>query len=310
MGGLSLADIAKWDPVAIGEVAQTAQKLAVAVEEAAQPLTNMPVFATWTGTAASSAQWAMRDSVEKAERFVGATRILGGAATVAQGAVEGLTRTLTGIHLEASAHGLRINDAANSVEIAVSTAHWSDEDFAQLKANQRELQAQVDTLVATANRVDDELAHALAKISDDGKKSVWAINANDVNSFVVGALASAKTDLLSEFGERALAEVDGSLAPWLAKIGTVGVKRVGVVGNIAMMIPSIIADVGQGDKLHVAVAKEAGGVAAGIAAGAATGVALGTFAPGVGNVAGAVIGAIVGGGVSVFATKGIGEVLQ
>lgn len=310
MGGLSLADIAKWDPVAIGEVAQTAQKLAVGVTESAQPLTNMPVFATWTGTAASSAQWAMRDSVEKAERFVGATRILGGAATVAQGAVEGLTRTLTGIHLEASAHGLRINDAANSVEIAVSTAHWSDEDFAQLKANQRELQAQVDTLVATANRVDDELAHALAKISDDGKKSVWAINANDVNSFVVGALASAKTDLLSEFGERALAEVDGSLAPWLAKIGTVGVKRVGVVGNIAMMIPSIIADVGQGDKLHVAVAKEAGGVAAGIAAGAATGVALGTFAPGVGNVAGAVIGAIVGGGVSVFATKGIGEVLQ
>lgn len=310
MGGLSLADIAKWDPVAIGEVAQTAQKLAVAVDEAAQPLANMPVFETWTGGAASSAKWAMKDSVTTAERYVGATRMLGGAATIAQGAVEGLVRANVDIQMQASANGFRINEAANDVEIAVSTAHWSDEDFAQLKANQRELQARVDKLVSEANRVDDELARALTKVADDGKRSVWAINANDVNSFVVGALASAKTDLLEEYGEKALAEVDASLAPWLAKVGTIGVKRAGVVGNIAMMIPSIIADVGSGDKLHVAVIKETGGVAAGIAAGAATGVALGTFAPGVGNVAGLVVGAIVGGGASLLATKGIGELFK
>ena len=310
MGGLSLADIAKWDPVAIGEVAQTAQKVAVAVEEAAQPLANMPVFEIWTGSAAGSAQWAMKDSATKAERFVGATKVVGGAASMAQAVVEGLVRANIDIHMQASTHGFRINEAANTVEIAISTAHWSDEDFTQLKADQRELQARVDKLIADANQADDHLAKALKSVADDGRKSIWAMDAKQVDSAVVGALASAKVDLLGSYGKKALDSVDSSLLPWLKEIRYLKAAPVGIAGSVAMMIPGIIADVGDGDSVGKAVVKEAGGVAAGIAAGAAAGAGVGFILPGPGNAIGAVVGAVVGGYASVVASNEIGQAME
>ncbi|MEH3155426.1 MAG: hypothetical protein PGN29_08780 [Gordonia paraffinivorans] len=311
MGGLSLADIARWDPVAIGEVAQTAQKLAVAVDEAAQPLANMPVFETWTGAAASSAKWAMKDSVARAERYVGATKIVGGAASVAQDVVEGLVRANIDIHMQASAHGFRINEAANTVEIAISTAHWSDEDFAQLKADQRELQARVDKLITEANHADDELAKALNSVADADKKSVWAVDGKDVNSLVVGYLKGAQVDLLGDFGKAALNGTDSRLLPWLNDIGKLKVTRLGIAGSVAMMIPAIISDVGAGEEPWKAVVKEAGGTAVGVGAAAGIGAVLGTSVfPGIGTAGGVLIGAGVGGLLSIGASKGIGALLQ
>lgn len=310
MGGLSLADIAKWDPVAIGEVAQTAQKLAVGVTESAQPLANMPVFATWTGTAASSAQWAMRDSVEKAERFVGATKLVGGAASMAQAVIEGLVRALVDIRMRASAHGFRINDVAGTVEIAISTAHWSDEDFAQLKASQRELQARVDKLITEANHADDELARMLNKVADDGKKSIWAVDSKDVNSIVVGYLVGAKVDMLGDFGKALLKDTDSRLLPWLEEIGKLKISRVGIVGNVVMLIPAIIQDVGGGDSMTKAVTKEVGGTLAGIGAAAATGAVAGSVIPVGGTAIGAVGGVIIGTGVALLTTKGIGALFD
>ncbi len=229
MGGLSLADIAKWDPVAIGEVAQTAQKLAVAVDEAAQPLANMPVFGTWTGTAASSAKWAMKDSVATAERYVGATKVVGGAASMAQVVIEGLVRANIDIHMQASTHGFRINEAANTVEIAISTAHWSDEDFAQLKADQRELQARVDKLVADANHADDELAKMLNKVADDGKKSIWAIDSKDVNSIVVSYLAGRRSTC-SAISARSRFSTRQPIAALVGRDRKLKISRVGIAG--------------------------------------------------------------------------------
>lgn len=310
MGGLSLADIAKWDPVAIGEVAQTAQKLAVAVDEAAQPLANMPVFGTWTGTAASSAEWAMDDSVTSAERFVAATKVVGGAASMAQGVVEGLVRANIDIHMQASAHGFRINEAANTVEIAISTAHWSDEDFAQLKADQRALQARVDKLVDEANHADDELARVLSKVADDGKKSFWSVDGKDIDSMVVGALMGAKVDLLGDLGAKLLRDADSRLLPWLKEMDVLKVSRIGIVGNVAMMIPAIIQDIGNDDSVAEAVTKEAGGTAAGILAAAGAGALAGSVVPVGGTIVGGAAGVIAGSLVALYTSKKIGELFD
>lgn len=310
MGGLSLADIAKWDPVAIGEVAQTAQKLAVAVEEAAQPLVNMPVFGTWTGSGSDSAKWAMKDSVATAQRYVGATKVVGGAASMAQGVVEGLVRANIDIHMQASAHGFRINEAADTVEIAISTAHWSDEDFAQLKADQRELQARVDKLVEEANRADDELANMLNKVADEGKQSFWSVDAKDINSTIVGYLMGAKTDLLGDLGVKLLNDADSRLLPWLKEIDILKISRVGIAGNVAMMIPAIIQDVGNDDSIAEAVTKEAGGTAAGILAAAGAGALAGSFVPVGGTVVGGVAGVVAGSLVALYTSKGIGELFD
>lgn len=307
MGGLSVADIARWDPVALGEVAQTAKKLAVSVDETVDPLPNLPVFGAWTGTAASSAQWAMRDTRSKTEGFVGAVKVLGGVASTAQGVVEGLVRALVDIRVQASAHGFRINDAANRVEIAVSTAHWSDDDFAQLKADQRELQARVDKLVDEANRVDDDLSKALSVVGDE---KVFSNSGEKLNSLVVGTLVGLKTDLLAKYGSKALEAADSSLKPWLKEISLLKTSRIGVVGNVAMMIPAVIQDVGEGDSVAKAVTREAAGTAAGVAvsagaswlASAATGAVVGSTVPGAGTVIGAGVGiavaALAGGAVS------------
>lgn len=311
VGGLSVADIARWDPAAIGDVARAAQKLAVSVDDAAGPLRNLPVFATWTGDGASSARWSMKDSATKADRLVGATKMLGGAATAAEGLVEGLVRALIDIRMAASAHGLRINDAANTVEIAVSTAHWSDEEFAQLKADQRELQARVDKLIDEANRVDDELAQALAKVSDDGKKSVWSVDSKDINSYVFGYLTGMQVDLVGDLGKAALDGTSSRLLPWMTDIGNLKLSRIGIAGNVAMLIPAIISDVGGGEEPWKAVTKEVGGTAIGVTAGAWIGGVLGTgVVPGIGTAGGALIGTAVGGALSIAATKGIGALLE
>lgn len=316
MGELSVADIARWDPVALGEVAQTAKKLAVSVDDTVEPLPNLPVFGIWTGTAASSAQWAMKDTRSKTEGFVGAVKILGGVASTAQGAVEGLVRALVDIRVQASAHGFRINDAANTVEIAISTAHWSDDDFAQLKADQRELQARVDKLVEEANRVDDALAKALSSVGDE---KVTSESGAKLNSLVVGALVGAKTDLLAKYGSKVLDSVDSSLKPWLSEISVLKTSRIGIAGNVAMMIPSIMKDMGDGDSALKAITRETVGTAAGVgaaagaswAAGAAAGAVAGSFVPGAGTAVGAVAGVVAavvaGGQVSDWASGKVAE---
>ncbi|GAA2053297.1 hypothetical protein [Williamsia deligens] len=311
MGGLNIADIAKWDPSSIGEVVETAKKLTVSVDEAVEPLPRMPVFGSWTGRGASSAKWSMRDSAAKAEQFTAGTRILGGAASSFEGLIEGLVRTLVDIRLAASAHGFRIDDKANTVEIAVSTAHWSDDDFAQLKKDQRELQQRVDNLVTVANKVDDDLAHKLATISE---KAVFSTNGEALNSLVVGTLVGAKTDLLAKYGSKALDSVDSSLKPWLKEISFLKTSRLGIAGNVAMMIPSIMKDMGDGDSAAKAITRETVGTAAGVgaaagaslAAGAAAGAVAGSFVPGAGTAVGAAAGfiaaAVAGGQVSDWAS--------
>ncbi|GAA1898922.1 hypothetical protein LX12_001963 [Williamsia serinedens] len=253
----------------------------------------------------------MKDSATKADRLVGAAKMLGGAATAAEGLVEGLVRALIDIRMAASVHGLRINDAANTVEIAISTAHWSDEDFAQLKADQRELQARVDKLVDEANRVDDELARALAKVSEDGKRSVWSVDSKDINSYVFGYLTGMQVDLVGDLGKAALNGTSSRLLPWMTDIGNLKLSRIGIAGNVAMLIPAIISDVGGGEEPWKAVTKEVGGTAIGVTAGAWIGGVLGTgVVPGIGTAGGALIGTAVGGALSIAATKGIGALLE
>ncbi|GAA1456518.1 hypothetical protein [Williamsia maris] len=310
MADLQVADIARWDPHSLADVATDCQKLAVACSDATGQLERMPVFETWEGLGAGASKTQLRHAKLKADQYIAAAKILGGAATIAQGPVEGLRRSLDVLRSDAGQHGLRIIDSSSTVAVAVSTAGWDDDEIKELNDALTKLQDRVNKLVEEANRVDDDLAKALKNLDDKKKDSVWDLSANDVNSFVVGELVAAKTDLIGKYGLKALENVDSSLKPWLKEIDVLKVTRLGVAGNVAMMIPAIISDVGGGDSVPVAVAKEGGGVAAGIATGAAVGMAAGSVLPGPGNLVGTVAGVVIGGLVATYTSKGIGALLS
>ncbi|MBJ7291810.1 MAG: hypothetical protein JHC79_23130 [Williamsia sp.] len=305
-----MADIARWDPHSLADVATDCQKLAVSCSDATGQLDRMPVFETWKGVGAESAKNALKYCKLKSDQYIAAAKILGGAATIAQGPVEGLRRSLDILRTDAQQHGLRIIDSSSTVAVAVSTAGWDDDQIKELNEALTRLQDRVKKLVEEANRVDDDLAKALKNLDDKKKESIWKVSANDIDSFVVGELVGAKTNLIGKYGLKALENVESSLKPWLKEIDLLEVSRLGVVGNVAMMIPSIISDVGGGDSVPVAIAKEGGGVAAGIGAAALAGGVAGSVLPGPGNIIGAGVGLAAGAVAAWWTSKKIGEWLE
>ncbi len=162
MADLQVADIARWDPHSLADVATDCQKLAVSCSDATGQLDRMPVFATWDGVGAESAKNALKYCKLKSDQYIAAAKILGGAATIAQGPVEGLRRTLDVLRAEAQEHGLRIMDSSSTVAVAVSTAGWDDAEIKELNEALTRLQDRVTELGEEAHRGHDEGANAVA----------------------------------------------------------------------------------------------------------------------------------------------------
>ncbi|MBT0567263.1 hypothetical protein [Williamsia sp. CHRR-6] len=314
MASLQISDIARWDAVAVGAVADACKDLSKLFSDETDDLDRLPVFETWRGDAADAAAGKFRKLKSDADKFLSGLLIVGGASASAKDAIDELHRELAAIRVDAEAAGLEIIGETSTVHIAPTTGGLNDERIAELDIAIGQIGNRIAKLIEKAEATDKSLAIALGKLAPHTKDSVWSINGADAAGYAVGVLKSVQTDMLTEFGKELLKGSGSKTLAWLDDLHRfIPVNRVGVIGTVAMTVPSIISDMGKGDGFLEATTKEGAGavagIAAGMASGAGTGAVLGTFvpAPGVATAAGVVVGAVVGGFAALATTKFVGQ---
>lgn len=155
---VSLADIDKWSPWAILEVADAMAGRGSSAEQVMTGLTILPIVASWTGQASDSAQ----ASLDRLSSQLGSHSEQMRAAAAARGKladdVENLKATVAAIDRDASAEGFTINRTTGKVtptdpdRLASSTAYQQE---------MADLQYRVAASLAEANTIDDGLTRAL-----------------------------------------------------------------------------------------------------------------------------------------------------
>jgi hypothetical protein len=149
---LSAADITRWDPGDIREVAAAAQTRAQAALDAADRLGRLPCLTSWGGRAATAAAEAIGRTRRDLDAAAGEALLVGQAVRRAAERIEALRAELFRLQGEAAACRLGVDLAGNQI---VGVAPGREVAAAKL-------QNRLNTLVAEANSIDAELASALS----------------------------------------------------------------------------------------------------------------------------------------------------
>jgi len=159
--GLTIADLQEWDPEQIIEFSEAAAARARHSREAAQNIPNLPVFTTWHGEAATSAQEALGKTSGKMELSAqDAFKVALGAGHAAQ-EVAAVKKELTDIFAEANAvPAVHIDTKTNTVT-PPDTIGWADQDAARVKTKVEELQHKITALLLKAEKANSDLAAVL-----------------------------------------------------------------------------------------------------------------------------------------------------
>jgi len=155
-GQLRLSDVDRWDPESLRQVARASRLRAEAAESAAQGLANPSVFGPADGPPAASAQ-AIAETRDRLTDLAAEAHEVGAAANIAAGGVEGLKDRLAALRQRASSHQLHIDEDSDSVVPDPGSAVDRREAAPTVAA----LQAELDAIVAQANRIDQTLAAAI-----------------------------------------------------------------------------------------------------------------------------------------------------
>jgi hypothetical protein len=159
--GLTIADLQEWDPEQINEFSEAAAARARHSREAAQNIPNLPVFTTWHGEAATSAQEALGKTSGKMELSAqDAFKVALGAGHAAQ-EVAAVKKELNDIFAEANAvPAVHIDTKTNTVT-PPDTTGWADQDAAKVKTKVEELQHKITALLLKAEKANTDLAAVL-----------------------------------------------------------------------------------------------------------------------------------------------------
>jgi len=131
---LSLADIQRWDPEEIREVAEAAAARARTSRETAQELRNLSVFTTWKGDAAEAAQDAMNRSSTRLELSAQDSFKVAVGAGRAYEEAQAVTKEVRDIlAFAAEAPPVEVNTFTNTV-LPPDTTGWEPEEVAKLAA--------------------------------------------------------------------------------------------------------------------------------------------------------------------------------
>jgi hypothetical protein len=149
---LSAADIARWDPGEVRQVAVAAQARARAALDAADGLGRLPCLTSWGGRAATAAAEAIARTRRDLDAAAGEALLVGQAVRRAAERIEALRTELFRLQGEAAACGLGVDLAGNLI---VGVTPGSEVAAAML-------QTRLNTVVAEANSIDAELASALS----------------------------------------------------------------------------------------------------------------------------------------------------
>ena len=154
---LSLADIERWNPDDVREVFHAARNRAEAAKEAADGLASLPAFTTWGGDAADAARHAIGKTRMDLDAHGDEALAVARAADQAADGIADVKSRLDNLRQQAANTHMQIDELTNTVR--------PGPDFrgnaAAAQAAAARLQAELNSIVAEANRVDDELAHAI-----------------------------------------------------------------------------------------------------------------------------------------------------
>lgn len=195
---LSLADIERWDPEEINEVAKAAAARARTSREAARELTNLPVFETWEGEAAEAARGALQRRSAKLElSAVEAFTVAVGAGHAYQEAQSVKSQVRQILADAATAPAVEINLSTNSV-IPPDTSGWASADVAALAAKIEDLQNRIVAVLALAEETDADLARVLTTATGGQGVNPGEQGASDGRSLQDGQLTAQESARLAE----------------------------------------------------------------------------------------------------------------
>lgn len=155
---LGVADIDRWDPATVRDVAGAATSRAEAATETALALAALPAFALWDGLAATAAHAAMAQTRAALEVHAAEARAVARAAIHAAEAIDTLKADLR--RLEDDAHRADLDiDRESTTLVPARESHGGPADSTTVKDL---LAARLTEIVDRANRVDGELAQAIS----------------------------------------------------------------------------------------------------------------------------------------------------
>ena len=154
---LCVADIVRWNPEAVRDVFNAARNRYEASRIAAEELGSLPAFQTWGGDAADAAREAVGKTRADLDSHGAEALAVAQAADQAADGIEDVQRRLADLRQQATRLHMQIDELTDTVR--PGPGFRGDAKAAQDTVSR--LQPQLDGIVAEANRVDDELAHAI-----------------------------------------------------------------------------------------------------------------------------------------------------
>jgi hypothetical protein len=164
---ISLADIQRWDPEQINEVADAAAARARTSREKADDLRNLSAFDSWNGDAAETAPEAITESRTKLELSAQEALLVSLGASRAYQEAQAVTKEVSDLlAYAAEAPAVEINTVSNTVT-PPDTTGWAPEDVANAAAKVAELESRITAALAHAEATDDDLARVLSTATGD-----------------------------------------------------------------------------------------------------------------------------------------------
>ncbi len=151
--GLTLAELDQWDPGDIREVFHCATSIAQADADAANGIATMPIFQNWggsTGDAARGANNGIRHDLDSLGREMASVAT---AARTAATDLDSVKRDLKKLRTRMSQRGVGIDATTGKVTMG--------RDFTGSPLDLILFQGEIDAILARADQVDTELAHAV-----------------------------------------------------------------------------------------------------------------------------------------------------
>lgn len=160
--GLSVAEIQRWNAVAVRDVFYIGQHRASAALETAEGLSMLHVFDSWGGDAAEAARAALAQTRMDLDAHGREAMMVAHAARSAADGIEAVQLKLRSLIAEAQQHGLTVNEVTSKIEFASTITNPTEALIYRL-----DLQSQLNALLAEADAIDDALACAIDMADGD-----------------------------------------------------------------------------------------------------------------------------------------------
>jgi hypothetical protein len=209
---ISLADIQRWDPEQINEVAEAAAARARTSREKADELRNLSAFTTWSGDAANEAQEAITESRTKLELSAQEAFLVSLGASRAYQEAQAVTKEVRELlAYAAEAPAVEVNAVINTVG-PPDTTGWAPEDVAKVVAKIAGLEGRITAVLARAEATDSDLARVLSAATGDEDVNVGTDTLGPVDPERRQTSAKAFEEV---FGRPPTSAADWEKASWL-----------------------------------------------------------------------------------------------